>query len=75
MLQGLLLSVEKWVLRTGALAVRRKGSLAVAKDAAKPTKPKRKFRGKSIAGTAVARGCGCVLPRRRKRTKGSVEQS
>lgn len=38
-------------------------------------KPKRKFRGKPIKGTAVARGCGCVLPRKRKRTKGSVEQS
>jgi hypothetical protein len=39
------------------------------------TRPKRKFRGKKIEGTAVARGCGKVLPRRRKRTKGAVEQS
>ena len=37
------------------------------------TKPKRKFRGKKIPGTAVARGCGIVI--RRKRTKGAVSQS
>tara|TARA_R100001443_G_scaffold43859_1_gene56857 strand:+ start:1462 stop:1596 length:135 start_codon:yes stop_codon:yes gene_type:complete len=41
----------------------------------KATRPKRKFRGKKVAGTAVARGCGMVLPNRRKRTKGAVEQS
>ncbi len=39
------------------------------------TRPKRKFRGKKIKGTAVARGCGVVLPKKRKRTKGAVEQS
>ena len=39
------------------------------------TKPKRPFRGKAIKGTAVARGCGCVMPGRRKRTKGSVSQA
>mgnify|MGYP006969429375 FL=1 len=38
-------------------------------------KSKRKFRGKSIPGTAVARGCGAVMNGRRKRTKGSVTQS
>ena len=37
------------------------------------TKPKRKFRGKKIPGTAVARGCGIVI--RRTRTKGAVSQS
>jgi len=35
---------------------------------------KRPFRGKKVAGTAVARGCGAVLNDRRKRTKGSVTQ-
>jgi len=39
------------------------------------TKPKRPFRGKSIPGTAVARGCGAVMANRRKRTKGSVSQA
>jgi hypothetical protein len=39
------------------------------------TKPKRPFRGKSQAGTAVARGCGAVMNGRRKRTKGSVTQA
>tara|TARA_B100001939_G_scaffold179342_1_gene154637 strand:+ start:249 stop:635 length:387 start_codon:yes stop_codon:yes gene_type:complete len=38
------------------------------------TKAKRPFRGKSVPGTAVARGCGAVMPNRRKRTKGSVTQ-
>ena len=36
---------------------------------------KRPFRGKSIKGTAVARGCGVVMKDRRKRTKGVVTQS
>jgi len=36
---------------------------------------KRPFRGKSIKGTAVARGCGVVMNDRRKRTKGVVTQS
>lgn len=39
------------------------------------TQPKRPFRGKAVKGTAVARGCGCVMPGRRKRTKGSVTQA
>ena len=39
------------------------------------TKPKRPFGGKSIPGTAVARGCGAVMANRRKRTKGSVNQA
>ena len=39
------------------------------------TKPKRKFNGKSVPGTAVARGCGAIMIERRKRTKGSVTQS
>jgi hypothetical protein len=37
--------------------------------------PKRPFRGKSVPGTAVARGCGAVMGNRRKRTKGSVSQA
>jgi len=39
------------------------------------TKAKRPFRGKAVKGTAVARGCGCVMDGRRKRTKGSVSQA
>lgn len=39
------------------------------------TKPKRKFNGKAVSGTAVARGCGAIMSERRKRTKGSVTQS
>ena len=39
------------------------------------TKAKRRFRGSSIPGTAVARGCGAVMSGRRKRTKGSVSQA
>ena len=39
------------------------------------TKSKRPFNGKSIKGTAVARGCGMVMSNRRKRTSGSVTQS
>ena len=39
------------------------------------TKAKRPFRGQKGAGTAVARGCGAVMPDRRKRTKGSVSQA
>ena len=39
------------------------------------TKAKRPFRGKKVAGTAVARGCGAVMSDRRKRTKGSVSQA
>ena len=36
---------------------------------------KRPFRGKKVAGTAVARGCGVIMANRRKRTKGAVTQS
>jgi len=39
------------------------------------TSAKRPFRGSSIPGTAVARGCGAVMNNRRKRTKGSVSQA
>ena len=39
------------------------------------TKSKRPFRGSSIPGTAVARGCGAIMTNRRKRTKGSVSQA
>ena len=39
------------------------------------TKPKRRFNGKAVSGTAVARGCGAIMSERRKRTKGSVTQS
>ena len=39
------------------------------------TKAKRPFNGKNIPGTAVARGCGAVMPNRRKRTRGSVSQA
>lgn len=39
------------------------------------TKAKRPFKGKKVAGTAVARGCGAVMSDRRKRTKGSVSQA
>lgn len=38
-------------------------------------KSKRRFQGKSVPGTAVARGCGIVMANRRKRTQGSVSQS
>ena len=38
------------------------------------TRCKRKFYGKNVEGTAVARGCGKVMKNRRKRTKGSVSQ-
>ena len=39
------------------------------------TTPKRPFNGRSVPGTAVARGCGAVMSNRRKRTKGSVSQA
>ena len=39
------------------------------------TKAKRPFRGSSIPGTAVARGCGAIMNGKRKRTKGSVSQA
>lgn len=39
------------------------------------TKAKRPYRGRSVPGTAVARGCGAVMSNRRKRTRGSVSQA
>ena len=39
------------------------------------SKSKRKFSGKSVPGTAVARGCGKIMSNRRKRTTGAVSQS
>ena len=39
------------------------------------SKSKRKFNGKSVPGTAVARGCGRIMSNRRKRTRGAVSQS
>jgi hypothetical protein len=39
------------------------------------TKSKRKFNGKKVSGSAIARGCGKVMNNRRKRTKGAVSQS
>ena len=39
------------------------------------TNSKRKFNGKSVPGTAVARGCGKIMSDRRKRTRGAVSQS
>ena len=39
------------------------------------TNSKRKFNGKSVPGTAVARGCGKIMSNRRKRTTGAVSQS
>jgi len=60
------------VANTEAAKVRRMaGGGAVVPE----TKAKRPYRGKSIPGTAVARGCGSVLSNRRKRTKGSVSQA
>jgi len=59
-----------------------KGKTTVANTkAAKVTKmgqggvAKRPFNGKSIPGTAVARGCGAIMANRRKRTKGAVTQA
>ena len=59
------------VSNTKAAKVTKKASGGVVPE---PT-AKRKFRGKSQPGTAVARGCGMVMANRRKRTKGSVTQS
>ena len=38
------------------------------------TTPKRPFKGKKVAGSAVAKGCGIVMEGKRKRTKGAVRQ-
>lgn len=59
------------VSNTKAAKVKKMASGGVVPE---PTS-KRKFRGKSQPGTAVARGCGMVMANRRKRTKGSVTQS
>ena len=59
------------VSNTKAAKVKKMASGGVVPE---PTS-KRKFRGKSQPGTAVARGCGMVMANRRKRTKGSVSQS
>ena len=65
---------------SGAIAKCRKVGAAnwgnkKANGGVKAQKPVRAFRGKAVKGTAVARGCGCVMSNRRKRTKGAVEQS
>ena len=52
----------------------KKATVKNMNDGGEVTTSKRKFRGKPIKGTAVARGCGMVLPNRRKRTKGAVTQ-
>lgn len=36
------------------------------------TKAKRPYRGKKVPGSVVARGCGAIMPDRRKTTTGSV---
>lgn len=59
------------VSNTKAAKVKKMASGGVVPE---PTS-KRKFRGKSQPGTAVARGCGMVMANRRKKTKGSVTQS
>ena len=67
---------------SGAIAKCRKvgaanwgNSTSKAKGGVYEQKPVRAFRGKAVKNTAVARGCGCVMNGRRKRTKGAVEQS
>ena len=67
---------------SGAIAKCRKvgaanwgNSTSKAKGGVHEQKPVRAFRGKAVKNTAVARGCGCVMNGRRKRTKGAVEQS
>jgi hypothetical protein len=60
------------VANTKAAKVKKMASGGVA---GYETRAKRSFRGSSIPGTAVARGCGAVMNGRRKRTKGSVSQA
>lgn len=60
------------VANTKAAKVRKMANGGVA---GYETKAKRPFKGRSVAGTAVARGCGAVMNGRRKRTKGSVSQA
>ena len=52
-----------------------KATVRTASQGGSITVPKRKFNGKNIKGTAVARGCGAIMSDRRKRTKGAVTQS
>jgi hypothetical protein len=57
------------VSNTRAAKVRKMGNGGVAI----PTTPaKRPYKGKTIPGSVVARGCGAVMPDRRKITTGSV---
>ena len=57
------------VSNTRAAKVRKMGNGGVAI----PTTPaKRPYKGKTIPGSVVARGCGAVMPGRRKITTGSV---
>ena len=60
------------VANTKAAKVKKMASGGVA---GYETKAKRRFRGGSIPGSAMARGCGAVMNGRRKRTKGSVSQA
>ena len=53
----------------------RKKKRAGAKGQTVETNSKRKFNGKRVPGTAVARGCGKIMSNRRKRTRGAVSQS
>ena len=57
------------VSNTRAAKVRKMGNGGVAIP---PTTAKRPYKGKNIPGSVVARGCGAVMPGRRKRTTGSV---
>ena len=57
------------VSNTRAAKVRKMGSGGVAIPT---TTAKRPYKGKNIPGSVVARGCGAVMPGRRKRTTGSV---
>ena len=63
---------KKVVSNTKAAKVRK---LASGGAIIPETKSKRKFNGKKVPGTAVARGCGAVMSKRRKRTAGSVSQA
>ncbi len=63
---------KKVVSNTEAAKVRK---LASGGAIIPETKSKRKFNGKKVPGTAVARGCGAVMSNRRKRTAGSVSQA
>tara|TARA_Y100000361_G_C11149194_1_gene339992 strand:+ start:1483 stop:1863 length:381 start_codon:yes stop_codon:yes gene_type:complete len=57
------------VSNTRAAKVRKMGNGGVAIPA---TSAKRPYKGKTIPGSVVARGCGAVMPGRRKITTGSV---